>query len=43
MIIALVSFTGGRLTEASNDSSMDMDDMKKTLAYICDYFGSIKL
>ena len=33
MIIALVSFTGGRLTEASNDSPMDMDDMKKTLAY----------
>ncbi len=33
MIIALVSFIGGRLTEASNDSSMDMDDMKKTLAY----------
>ncbi len=33
MIIALVSFIGGRLSEASSDSSMDMDDMKKTLAY----------
>ena len=43
MIIALVSFIGGRLTEASKDSPMDMDDMKKTLAYAFLYDFSVNV
>ena len=33
MIIALVSFSEGKLEESDRQSSMDMEDIKKTLAY----------
>ena len=33
MIIALVSFSEGKLEESDRQSSMDMEDIKKMLAY----------
>jgi hypothetical protein len=33
MIIAQLSFSGGRLEESENHLNMDMEDIKKTLAY----------
>lgn len=33
MIIALISFREGRLEESDSQSSMDVEDIKKTLAY----------
>ncbi|WP_337860822.1 hypothetical protein [Ferroplasma sp.] len=33
MIIAQISFCGGRLGESDNRAEMDMEDVKKTLAY----------
>jgi hypothetical protein len=43
MIIALVSFSGGKLAESDGQSSMNMEDIKKTLAYAFLYDFSVNV